>query len=172
MILITIEFHTKLTRNFIKATVLDLDHVGFGSAWAEFTDGRRTGYSMVAGQASGYAPKVAAQYNGGWTLHWDREPGGLRHGAVALVYSVTDTGSYIRAVFYHGTRIAGDRMVVFEDVIVNALGKFERRYAEGALIEGSFFGGDADEIGGIFDYGPSAGGRVLGAFGVNFWKER
>ena len=153
----------------------ELDHVSFASEWAEASidDPRflRVSYSGVAGQAAGYAPKIAAQYNGAWTIVYDHE---LDYGAMALLYRITDTGSYINAFFYNGTDIDNeDQLVVFKSVDVNALGKFERNYAQdGAFIEGSFFGGAADEAAGIFEYDAVGGERVLGAFGAEFYRRQ
>ena len=147
----------------------ELDHVSFGSSRGEalVDDPRflRVSYSGVVGQSAGYAPKIAAQYNGAWTTVYDHE---LNYGAAALLYSITDAGSYIDAFFYNGTDIDNeDQWVVFRSVDVNALGKFERNYAQdGAFIEGSFFGGAADEAAGIFEFDAVDGERVLGAFGA------
>ena len=152
----------------------ELDHVSFASVWAVFSaDDSRFSYSGVVGQASGYAPKIAAQYNGAWTTTHDHENTRSTlyhgHGAAALLYSITDTGSYIDAFFYNGTDIASEDVLErFQSVNVNALGKFKRHYSNGKVIEGSFFGGEADEAAGIFEWNTQGGGgyRVLGAFGA------
>ena len=157
----------------------ELNNVSFASAWNEpLADDSRFAqfsYSGVAGQASGYAPKIAAQYtaaqyNGAWTNAYNHQ---IDYGAASLLYSITDTGSYIHAFFFSGTDIASeDELARFVNVNVNALGKFELLEAGGDFIKGSFFGDAADEAAGILEYDGDGGERVLGAFGVQFEKYR
>ena len=54
----------------------------------------------------------------------------------------------------------------FRGVDVKLLGKFRQRSGRNYVIEGSFFSGDSDEIGGIVEYKAEGNLRVLGAFGA------
>lgn len=148
-----------------------LDNVWFWSNIDNWTDGVRRGRGVVAGQASGRPPETTARYNGAWagTLREHRY-----YGAAVLVYRFTSTGGEIDAFFYDA-----DQDTLRADILgvaVNALGKFKHgqppqddRLIDGTIrIDGSFFGGAADEVGGIVEWQTQAqgGGALLGAFGA------
>ena len=85
-----------------------------------------------------------------------------------LDYRVTRTGGKIDVAFFWQDDVTEkDFLAEFLDVAVNSLEKFRRCYSVGDIVEGSFFGGATDEIGGIMEYDAVGGYRVHGAFGAN-----
>ena len=146
-----------------------LDNVFFWTGFDNWTDGVRRGRGVVVGQASGRPPETTARYNGAWAgTYRDRR----YYGAAVLDYRFTSTGGEIDAFFYDADQdtLRAD----IRGVAVNALGKFrhgqppqdDRRVIDGTiLIDGSFFGGAADEVGGIVEW-LAQDGVVLGTFGA------
>ena len=149
-----------------------LDNIWFDAAFENSTDGVRRGYGSVVGQASGHPPETTARYNGAWT--WMQGINGPNYGAAALDYRFTSTGGEIDAYFYTTATPIEQYLIsgsaIFRGVDVNALGKFRqlRRDQQNSYtyIDGSFFGGAADEVGGIVEWSTEGGERVLGAFGA------
>ena len=145
--------------------VARLDNVWFAVGFDNWTDGLRRGRGSAVGQASGHQPETTARYNGAWT--WIRDGRGPYSGAAVFDYRFTSTGGEIDAFFYNADEklISGS---AFQGVAVNRLGKF-RHGVDGqsnTKIDGSFFGGAADEVGGIVEWDAHGGGLVLGAFGA------
>ena len=150
----------------------DLDNVWFQAGFNNWTNdlpprAQRTGFGIVVGQASGHPPETTARYNGAWTHIYDGR--GPFYGAAVLDYRFTSTGGEIDAFFYDDEDeeelISGS---AFQGVAVNRLGKFRHGVGgqDSAKIDGSFFGGAADEVGGIVEWVAQGGGLVLGAFGA------
>lgn len=139
----------------------ELNNSEFMAGFIRYSTGEVAGLGLAVGQTSGHAPEAAARYNGAWVgVNGDDGP---ESGAAVLNYR----GGEIDAYFYaDATPAEQDLLVEFQNVAVNALGKFRRR-SDNKVIEGSFFGNAADEVGGIIEYDAESGDRVHGAFGAD-----